>query len=106
MTSNDEHEHKKFDPSFARDWGYPHEIRATIHGAGLFDVREIPGSKFKSGRQKFVCTFLNEDRTRILEKREAMMLHNKNGEPYFVARRHRDWRAAAAAAAVDDIMKR
>lgn len=94
-------EHKT---EFRTDWGFPSEVRATIPGAGYYDVQPVPGN-YKTGRPRFECSFMDQQRKKVIARREAMQLISKaNGKPYFVCRRHESWKAAAAAGATDAIM--
>ena len=91
---------------FQADWGFPSEVRTTIHNAGVFDVRPCPGT-YKSGRPKFQAIFLSHDRKSIVARRDAMELTSKKtGLPYFVCRRQENWKQAEAARAVDAIMSK
>ena len=94
---------------FQKDWGFPSEVRATIPDAAYYDVRPVPGT-YKSGRPKFECLFLSNDRKKVIARREAMeLIARKTGKPYHVCRRAESWGAgqplpAAAQFSIDDVL--
>ena len=76
--------------SFREMWGYPNEVKATIHGASRYEVHPIPGC-YKSGRQRFEATFLSADHKKVLVRRAAMELVSKRtGAIYHVGKRHEE----------------
>jgi hypothetical protein len=103
MTSNNNDE--KSD-DFRSEWAFPSEVRTTIPGAGLYEVRQVPGA-YKSGRPKFECYFLSIDKKRIIATRLAMQLtSSKTGSIYFVCRRQDNtvWKKALASKVVDELL--
>jgi hypothetical protein len=91
---------------FQQDWGFPSDIKATIPGAAYYEIRPTP-ENFRTGRPKFECLFLNAEKHKVIEKREAMELISKRtGKPYHVVRRHAAPSPAPAGQAARDQIQR
>jgi hypothetical protein len=73
---------------FRDQWGFPSEVRASIQGAGYYDCQKVPGT-YKSGRQRYECTFMDQSRKKVVARRDAMSLvSKKTNKPYFVCMWH------------------
>jgi hypothetical protein len=59
---------------FKLTWAFPSEIKKEL-GASSYDIRVTPGT-YKSGRQRFICDFLDANRN-VICTREAMELVSK-----------------------------
>ena len=98
--------------SFREMWGYPNEVKATIHGAARYEVHPVPGC-YKSGRQRFEATFVSADHKKVLARRAAMELTSRRtGAVYHVCKRHEDSKAenalralSAAGFDIDDVVR-
>ena len=71
-----------YEKSFAESWAYANVLKNEL-GAASYDVQPYPGS-FKSGRDRWMATFLNSDR-KVVARRIGMQLTSKRGgAPYYV----------------------
>ena len=59
---------------FKLTWAFPSEVKKEL-GASSYDIRVTPGT-YKSGRQRFICDFLDANRN-VICTREAMELVSK-----------------------------
>ncbi len=65
---------------FKLTWAFPSEIKTAL-GASSYDIQIAPGT-YKSGRQRFTCTFLDANRA-VLDTREAMELVSKVSRKFY-----------------------
>ena len=52
-----------YEKSFSESWSYANVLKDELK-AGSYDVQQFPGT-FKSGRPRWMATFLNSDRKAI-----------------------------------------
>ena len=70
---------------FKQTWAFASEVKEAL-GARYYDVQALPET-FKSGRTKYLCTYLDSGRN-VLAIHDCMMLLSKKTEkPYYVVRR-------------------
>ena len=71
-----------YDKSWDESWAYPNVLRDELKAAS-YDVQPYPGS-FKSGRPKWIATFLSGDH-KVITKRIGMeLVSKKTGAGYKV----------------------
>ena len=79
---------KTFEKSFAESWAYANLLKSEL-GATSYDIQQFPGC-FKSGRAKWMATFMNAER-KIIARRIGMELTSKKtGDTYKVFSRQ-EW---------------
>ena len=72
-----------FEKSFNESWAYGNVIRDELK-ASSYDVQQFPGT-FKSGRPRWMATFLSADRKKVVGRRIGMELTSgRTGAPYEV----------------------
>ena len=79
---------KTFEKSFSESWAYANLLKAELKAAS-YDIQPFPGT-FKSGRAKWMATFMNAER-KIIARRIGMELTSKKtGDTYKVFSRQ-EW---------------
>ena len=77
-----------YEKSFGESWSYANVLKDELKAAS-YDIQAFPGT-FKSGRPRWMATFLNSDR-KVIARRVGMHLtSNQSGAPYYVFSRQ-DW---------------
>ena len=78
-----------YEKSFAESWAYPSVLKDELK-ASSYDVQPFPGT-FKSGRPRWMATFLSADRKKVVGRRIGMELTSgRTGAPYKVFSRQ-EW---------------
>ena len=79
---------KVYQKPFAESWAYANVLKDELKAAS-YDIQPYPGS-FKSGRDRWMATFLNSDR-KVISRRIGMQLtSSRTGAPYQVFSRQ-EW---------------
>ena len=79
---------KTFEKSFSESWAYANLLKSELK-ATSYDVQPFPGT-FKSGRPRFMATFMNAER-KVIARRIGMELESKRtGDTYKVFSRQ-EW---------------
>ena len=77
-----------YEKSFGESWSYANVLKDELKAAS-YDIQPFPGT-FKSGRDRWMATFLSADR-KVIARRIGMQLTSKqSGAPYHVFSRQ-DW---------------
>ena len=79
---------RTYDKPFEASWGYVNLLKSELKAAS-YDIQPFPGT-FKSGRAKWMATFMNAER-KVIARRIGMELESKRtGECYKVFSRE-EW---------------
>ena len=79
---------RTYEKSFNESWAYANLLKSELKAAS-YDIQPFPGT-FKSGRAKWMATFMNAER-KIIARRIGMELQSKRtGEGYKVFSRQ-EW---------------
>ena len=79
---------KTFEKSFAESWAYANLLKSELKAAS-YDVQPFPGT-FKSGRARFMATFMNAER-KIIARRIGMELTSKKTGDYYKVFSREEW---------------
>ena len=79
---------KTFEKSFSESWAYANLLKSEL-GAASYDIQPFPGT-FKSGRPRFMATFLDRD-NKVLARRIGMELTSKKTGDYYKVFSREEW---------------
>ncbi len=71
---------------FKLTWAFPSEIKKEL-GASSYDIRVTPGV-YKSGRQRFICDFLDSNRNVICTRDSMELVSKVSRKLYHVVKRN------------------
>ena len=77
-----------YEKSFNESWAYASALKDELKAAS-YDVQPYPGT-FKSGRPRWMATFLNSDRKVIARRIGMELTSGRTGAPYKVFSRQ-EW---------------
>ena len=79
---------RTFEKSFSESWAYANLLKSEL-GATSYDIQQFPGC-FKSGRARWMATFMNAERKVIARRIGMELTSKKTGEGYKVFSRE-EW---------------
>ena len=79
---------RTYEKSFNESWSYVNLLKAELKAAS-YDIQPFPGT-FKSGRAKWMATFMNAERKVIARRIGMELTSKKTGEGYKVFSRQ-EW---------------
>lgn len=79
---------RTYDKPFQDSWGYVNQLKTELKAAS-YDIQPFPGT-FKSGRSKWMATFMNGERKVIARRIGMELVSSRTGEPYKVFSR-KEW---------------
>ena len=77
-----------YEKSFNESWAYVNILKAELKAAS-YDVNPYPGS-FKSGRAKWMATFMNRE-NKVIARRIGMELTSKKTGDYYKVFSREEW---------------
>ena len=79
---------RTFEKSFSESWAYANLLKSEL-GAASYDIQPFPGT-FKSGRARFMATFMNAER-KVIARRIGMELESKRTGDYYKVFSRQEW---------------
>ena len=77
-----------YEKSFNESWAYPNILKEELKAAS-YDVQPFPGC-FKSGRPRWIATFMNVER-KVIARRIGMELTSKKTGEYYKVFSREEW---------------